>query len=327
MKLFSPTTLFLVGAMFFLFGCGILPTPTPTPTATPLPTQTPTAVPTNTATPRPSPTATKTNALPPALTFALNKTQRALSMNFDFATRFIATQNDTKSEQPGLAIQGQDSTLNRHVKVSGLASDTNELITYELIVSGDNAYVKGLTGVPGIDPALWYVLPAELQAGVRRLPTASGLLSSFTLDDFAAAKFQAAGSETFDEQTCTIWTAQNKTTIQKIIGINDSETLKQQLGEIDQTELKVWTCADGYIHLIRGQVRGHNAAKPNDTVSIELYFQMNQFDQAFSIQEPPDALPFAPEQDTNAGTPTPEKTPAPGTQPTPTLRATPSPTP
>lgn len=326
-------------SVLVLAGCAVLPTPAPTPTATPAPTSTP--LPTATAQPtaaRPQPTVTQANALPPAVAFALNKTQGAHSMDFDFLTGITNVVSGKTTELPGLALKGQDSTLNRHVTVSGTTSDTNEFITYEVIVFGDNVYVKGLTGVPGIDPALWYVLPAEMQSGVRRLPTARGLLSSFNAEDFASAKFSNNGTEPLDDETCTVWSAQNPATIQKIIGVNDSETLKKQLGEIDGSTLKIWTCADGYIHKIEGQVLGHNAQNTNDTVSINLHFKMNQFDGAFDIQAPPDAKPFAPQAEPTAtATPT-NATPGAGASPTaehstpkaqatPTSKATLTPTP
>lgn len=327
MKLFPRTLILVVTALMLCVGCGIVPTPTPTPTATPLPTNTP--LPTATALPtatRPQPTATKENALPPAVAFALNKTQGARSLDFDFATGITNVKDGKTTELPGLALKGQDSTLNRHVTVSGTTSDTNEFITYEVIVFGENVYVKGLTGVPGIDPAQWYALPADLQTGVRRLPTARGLLSSFNADDFAAAKFSSSGAETLNDENCTVWSAQNPAAIQKIIGVTDSESLKKQLGEIDSTELKIWTCADGYIHKIQGQVLGHNALDKNDTVSINLHFKMNQFDRAFDIQAPPDAKPFVADTAPTITT-TPENSPPVTAQFTPTPKTTPSPAP
>lgn len=339
MKSSRRASVLAVISVILFVGCGIVPTPAPTPTATPLPTNTP--LPTATVQPtamRPQPTATPANALPPAVAFALNKTQSARSLDFDFSTGITNVSNGKTTELPGLAVKGQDSTLNRHVTVSGTTSDTNEFITYEVIVFGDNVYVKGLTGVPGIDPAVWYILPAEMQSGVRRLPTARGLLSSFNAEDFASAKFSKAGTEALDEETCTVWEAQNPATIQKIIGVNDSETLKQQLGEIDGSTLKLWTCADGYIHKIEGQVLGHNAQNKNDTVSINLYFKMNQFDRAFDFQAPPDAKPFTPEAESTAtvtpenSTPKAQATPTqehstPKAQATPTPKTTASPAP
>ncbi|MBI4675046.1 MAG: hypothetical protein HY741_25685 [Chloroflexi bacterium] len=323
----------LCACIILCTGCGILPTPTPTPTATPLPTDTPTQVPTNTATPRPSATA-NANALPPAISFALNKTQGARAMNFDFATSITALQDGKTTQLPGFALKGQDSTLNRHVTVSGTTSDTNEFITYEVIVFGDAVYVKGLTGIPGIDPQLWYALPAEIQASVRRLPTARALVASFSAEDFGQAKFQAAGPETIDGEKCTAWSAQDAASIQKIIGVTEASELKKQMGEIDSSELKVWTCADGYIHRIKGLVKGHSTQNPANGVTITLSFEMSQFDAALDIEPPADAKPFRPQaapvtaspKASASGTPTQQKTPT-AQSPTTSASVTPSPTP
>ncbi len=283
-------------------GCGILTAPPPT--ATPLPTATATASPTTapTAT-RPKPTATPSNALPSALAFALNKTQGVRAVEYDFSTSIVSVQDTEATELPGLALKGQDSTLNRHVVVSGITSDTNEFITYEALVLGEKVYIKGLTGVPGIDPALWYQLPVEMQNAVRRLPTARGLVNSFQAQALGAAKFQNVGAEIVDDENCTVWAAQNTEAILDVIGVTDSATLASQLGEIDGAELKIWTCADGYIHKLHGLVRGHNAQNKNDTVNIKLDLTLNRFDHAFEIQAPPDAKLFAPQEPTRT-TPT-----------------------
>jgi len=324
-----------LASILFAAGCTAIIPPTPTPTPAPTATFTATVVPTNTATPRPSPTL-NVNALPPAIQFALNKSLGARAIVFDFATSITAIQDGKTTQLPGFALKGKDSTLNRHVTVSGTTSDTNEFITYQVIVFGDAVYVKGLTGVAGIDPNLWYELPADIQASVRRLPTARALLASFSPEDFGAAKFQAAGSETLDDEKCTVWSAQDAVAIQEIIGVTQAAELKAQMGEIDSSELKVWTCADGYIHRIRGLVKGHSAQNPANTVSITLSFDLNQFDAALDIQPPADAQPFNPTQATDTPTPQPKTsasvTPAQGktptsTKPTAPASATPSPTP
>lgn len=301
MKFLNSTLGFIAIAALLLVGCDSFVALTPTPA----PTETPTSIPTATAAPtaRPRATPAKEGALPPAIAFALNKTQNVRSLDFDFSTGITRVHANQTTELPGLAIKGQDSTLNRNVVISGMTSDTNEFITYQVIVLGENVYIKGLTDVPGIDPTLWYQLPADLQNAARSMPSARGLLNSFVADDLAAAQFHSVGAETLDDENCTVWAAQNPPAIQKIIGVNDSATLEKQLGEIDRSELKIWTCADGYIRKIQGQVLGHNAQVENDTVSINLYFKMNQFDQAFEIQAPPDAQPFAPQQDITATLP------------------------
>ncbi|OQY97423.1 MAG: hypothetical protein B6D41_03545, partial [Chloroflexi bacterium UTCFX4] len=157
MKFLNSILWLIIIAALALVGCDNLIAPTPTET----PTETPTSIPTATAAPtaRPSATPAKTDALPPAIAFALNKTQNVRSLDFDFSTGITRVHANQTTELPGLAIKGQDSTLNRSVVISGMTSDTNEFITYQVIVLGENVYIKGLTDVPGIDPTLWYQLP------------------------------------------------------------------------------------------------------------------------------------------------------------------------
>ncbi len=316
--------LFFVGlvSIFFTTACSAL-TP-PTPTSTPAPTETATPVPTNTPEPtRPLATATAANAVPPAISFALNKTQNARSMQFEFESSVTTVQDGQTKKIPGLALQGMDSTLNRNITISGTTSDTNEFITYQVIVLGEAVYIKGISG-NGLDPQEWYDLPEAVQAGVRRLPTARGLIASFDPADVSSAQFQAAGSETVDDENCSVWTANNAKYAQTLVGVTADSELGKQLGQVDNAEFKIWTCADGYIHLMTGQVLGHAAAKTQDTTTVTLRFHMNRFEEAFKFQAPANFKPFpgAPQAQ-----PTANATKATGATPTPTRSATPSPTP
>ena len=277
-------------AAILIVGCGAAPTPTPTPAPTAVPTETPVPAP-PTAT-RPPPTATRADVLPPAVAFALNKTQTARSMQFDFESAVTVLQDGETNKIPGLAIKGADSTLNRSVNISGTTTDTNELISYDVIVLGDKVYIKGLAGVPGIDVEKWYELPEASQAGVRRLPTARGLIASFDPADMGKAEFQSSGSEDLDGEKCSVWTAQNAQSIQQLIGVTDDSDLKTRLGEIDSSEFKIWTCADGFIHQLLGQVKGHATDNPENTTSVTLKFLMSDFESAVDIQAPADAQPF-----------------------------------
>ncbi len=308
----------------FLASCsGIFPTPTPTPSPTPLPTATPTVTPPPTAT-RPPPTATKENALPPALAFALNKTQSVNSMKFEFESVVTTLQNGKTQTIPGLAIAGVDSTLNRAVTISGTTSDTNELVTYEVVVVGADVFIKGLNG-SGLELTQWYILPEAMQAGVRRFPTARGLIASFNPEEVGKAQFKAGGTETVDDLACSIWTAQNPKFAQTLVGVTDDSDLKKQVGEIDAAEFKVWTCADGYIHQMQGNVQGHSAQNKENKATVTLRFQMSNFNDAVKINAPTDAIAFP-----SALQATPTTNPAatkPAASPTETKSASPSPTP
>lgn len=310
---------------FFSAGCGASLLAPPTPTSTPVPTQVPTDVPTATAAPTiPAATPTDANALPPAIAFALNKTQQARSLKFDFESAVTLIQDGKTTTIPGLALKGSESTLNRQVTISGTTSDTNELITYDVVVVGEDVYIKGLSGGAGLDETEWYQLPAEAQAGVRRLPSARGLVASFTPEDVGKAQFTASGSETIDNETCSVWTAQNPEFARTLIGVTEDSDLRRQLGEIDKTEFKMWTCADGFIHLMVGSVEGRSAQNAENKSSVNLRFAMTDFEQALDIQPPASSKPFPtppPAQPTSAVSPTTAAT-GEATAPAPTERAT-----
>ena len=325
----------ILAAGSFFVGCNVLTPPTPTPT--PAPTETPTPVPTATAAPtRPRPSATPANALPPAIAFALNKTQSANSMEFEFESAVTMVQGGQTKTIPGLALKGFDSTLNRDVLISGTTSDTNEFISYQVVVVGEDVFIKGLGG-NGLDEKQWYQLPQEMQAGVRRLPTARGLISSFSPEDVGKAEFQAAGNETLDDENCSVWSAQNPTFARTLIGVSEESDLRKQLGEIDGAEFQLWTCADGYIHQMKGNVRGHSAQNTADTVTVTLNFQMKDFNVARKIEAPTGVKPFPvptssqpPSVPTQATDSTPSTSPTastPSASPTQTQSASPSPTP
>lgn len=322
--IFRPLFVVAAVATLVFVGCStVLPTPTPTPTATLTATPLPTVTSLPTAT-RPSPTATGANALPPAIAFALNKTQMAQSIKFDFASGVTLVQDGQTKNIPGLALKGSDSTLNRQVTISGTTSDTNEFITYEVVVLGPDVFIKGL-GSNGLNADQWYKLPEAVQEGVRRLPTAQGLISSFSAEEVGKAKFQSAGTDTVDDLTCSVWSAQDATSAQALIGVTADSAMKKQLGEIDSTEFKIWTCADGYIHLLTGQVHGHDTQNKANTATVTMRFQMNEFDQALKITPPQGAIPFPTPaaQDTPAVTKTGATTPGAGATGTPTVTSTP----
>jgi hypothetical protein len=335
--------LFLFGLLTatLTIGCGgILPAPTPTPTATPPPTAT--AEPTATTV---AATPTREGVPPPAIAFALNKTQLARSMNFDFESAVTVVQDGKTTEIPGLALKGLDSTLNRNVTISGTTSDTNEFITYEVIIVGEDVFIRGLAGVPGVDIEQWYQLPEQAQGGVRQLPTARGLIASFSPEDVAKAAFVQAGSETLDGENCTIWEATNPESAQVLIGVTEDSELRDQLGQVDSAEFRIWTCSDGFIHQLIGQVKGHSPQNPDNTTTVNMRFLLSDLDEALDITAPTDVQPFpmsqpnptpAGEQETpepvetplsEEATPTPTQASEEPTQEAPTQDAPPSPTP
>lgn len=322
-----------IAAAFLIAGCTALTPPTPTPT--PAPTAVPTAVPTATALPptKPAATATTANALPQAIAFALNKTQEVRSLKYDFQQLLTVVQDGKTQEIPMLSLKGQDSTLNRQVSLKG-TTESNELISYDVVVLGEEAYIRGITGVTGVDPTKWYSLPPAAQAGVRQLPSARGLIASFSPEDVGKAEFKSVGKQELDQENCTIWEAQNKPLAQALLGVGADSPLKKQVGEIDTTEVKLWTCADGYIHQLTGTLTGRSAANPANTVKLTLNFVMSDFNLALKIDPPTEfgQLPTPPPQTqeptvTTAKTPEPTQAPNGTVEPTESADPTVTPTP
>lgn len=315
----------MLGMLWVIAGCAPAATPTPAPTAPPPPTETATPAPTatETAAAQPSATAVVTSTLPAPVGFALNKTQNAKSLRYQFETSVSITQDGKSQVIPGLSLNGTDSTLNRQVTISGTTSDTNEFITYEVIVLGDKVYLKGLKGVTGVDPAVWYELPADAQAGVRRLPSARGLLASFTQDDFSKGQFEQAGTETLDNVQCSIWSAKNGQFVLNLVGVTEGTELGKQVGVVDSSEFKLWTCADGYVHLMTGLVQGHSASNQNNTAAVNLRFVLSDLDQPLDIKAPDNTQPFPIQAQQPTAAPAengPTVTPGPGaTSPAPTI--------
>lgn len=291
-------TLFV--SAFWIAGCSALtpPTPTPTPAPTDVPTVAPTATTAATAVP---PTAA--NPLPQAIGFALTKSQGAHSLKYDFNQTLTFVQDGKTQVLPVLSLKGVDSTLNRQVTLSGTTSDTHEQLTYDVVVLGQDVYIKGINGVTGVDPKQWYQLPPEAQQGVRQLPSAIGLLASFTPAEMGKAEFASTGSESLNNQTCTVWTAKNDQFAQALIGLTPDSDLTKQMGTIDLTEVKLWTCADGYINQLTGNVVGHQPDNKANTATLALHFLMSNFDEALKVDAPTGALPFPtqPPQATETG--------------------------
>jgi hypothetical protein len=250
-------------------------------------------------------------------------------LKYDFAQELTLVQDGKTNRVPVLTLSGLDSTLDRQLKISGTTSDTNEFITYDVVVIGAEAYIKGVTGVPGVNPAEWYALPEAAQAGVRRLPSARGLIASFSPEDVGKARFQSMGSETLDELTCTVWSAQNPTFAQSLLGMAEESELRKQMAEISRTELKLWTCADGYIHRMTGEVQGPSEQNAADSVTLTLRFELSNFNEALKIEPPPDVNPFPTTPPQGQATQAPEATIAvtPVVTATPATESAPSPSP
>lgn len=253
---------------------------------------------TPTSSPRPS-----VSDIPEELGAAFDRTKAATKIRYEIASTATFTVNGISRSQPGISAKGEGADGNQHIILSGVMNATGQITSFEFILLDGETYIKGLAGIPGVDPTLWYKFPPELGNITGDAPTARSLLADLNPDDFSKGGFSVTGVETLDGQSCHIWTAQNNRLADDFGGIANDQDVERELKQIENAEFKLWTCPDGYMHQMSGFVQGHDPDRPSDKATVELKFHMFDFGQTINIVAPPDARPF--EVPGRNGTPTP----------------------
>lgn len=280
-----------------LGGCGS------NPTATPAPTLSPTTVATNSPATAPHPLPTST--LPAEILAAFKKTRAVQNVRFEITSLVTFMQNGKTVTQPGLNAQGKENGENRHLAISGTMNSTGEMATFEFVTLNGVTYIKGLNGIPGVNPAQWYRFPQELGNVTHDAPSVKSLLSELEAQDLTQGAFQTAGNETLDNQSCTLWRAHNTKLAEGFIGIANNHDATGQLKALDDGEFLISICADGYLHRITGKVKGHNPDNPAQKASIQLEFHLFDHDTQIAITAPQDATDFQVPMQEAKETPTP----------------------
>lgn len=243
--------------------------------------------------------------LPNEVATAFEKTKNATNARYQVSAQVTFVQDGKEVQQPGMSAQGEGSGANQYISISGVLNATGQLATFEIITLDGETYLKGLAGLPGVEPGAWYHFPKELGNVSKDAPTALSLLTDIDIQDFQRGQFIKSETQTLDGQQCTVWTAQNAQLAQTFVGIANSPEAEAQLERIDDAEFQVWTCPDGYLHQIAGTVKGHNPNKTSDHATVVLNFHLYDFGMPIKITAPPDAKEFQLPQRPPAGTPPP----------------------
>jgi hypothetical protein len=130
-----------------------------------------------------------------------------------------------------------------------------------------------------------------------------------------------SGEQALDRQECAVWRAENSNVARGFGQMAINRNVERQLGKVDQTEIAIWICPDGYIHQVVGRVDGHDPARPADKAAVELKFHLYDFDapititapegaQEFRLKRPPTAVPTATSLPPPLESPTPESPPS-----------------
>lgn len=243
--------------------------------------------------------------LPSEIADAFARTRSARSARYDITSRVSLTEDSQTTRQPGLEVHGAESGDNRQFAISGIMNATGQAATFEFITLDGVTFVKGLNGIPGVNPSQWYRFPQELGNVTHDAPGVKALLSQLEAQDIQNARFAGAGTETIDGQACAIWLARDPNLAKGLLGIAGSAQANAQLKALDQGEFRVWTCADGYMHRITGLVEGHDPSNINHRANIELTVHLYDLDADIAITAPPDAQDFQVPVTDESETPTP----------------------
>lgn len=292
--------------LLMLWGCAGAAVTTVPLTALPNPTAlTKTVSPTGSAN-SPTRNTTANDSLPAELGAAFAKTRDVRNVRYEITSQVTLAQNGTPVPQPGLQAHGEESGENHHLAITSVMNATGETATFEYITLAGVTYIKGLRGLPGVDPEKWYIFPKELGNVTRDAPGVKSLLADLEGAELERGNFQSEGTETLSGQACTIWSAKNPKLAQSFIGIANSQNGTSQMQSLDKGEFRIWTCPDGYIHRIAGSISGHDPANPGTQATMQLMFHIFDHDAAITISAPEGAQEFQLPVQGKEATPTPE---------------------
>ena len=283
----SATFFFFAFAVFsaaVLCGCRAAETPLPTSTIS-----APTRAPAPTVAPA---TNFNSDKSPAEIADAYRKTLALQRVRYKITSLISYMQNGAPVQQPGLNARGAESGSNRSFAISGIMNTTGEPATFEFITLDNITYVKGLSGIPGVQPDKWYKFPPELGNFTRDAPGIKTLLADLKLDEQRANSFAHTGSEALDGHACDIWLANDSKLAEGFIGIANNAQATEQLQAVDGGQVRVWTCDDGYLHRLTGSLQGHAPDNSANKATMELDFVLFDHNVEIPLTAPPGAQDF-----------------------------------
>jgi hypothetical protein len=273
----------LLSTSILLLSCGTTPAPTALPPTVSQNSPPAATIPAQNTTPEP---------LPAAISDALEKTKNINRVRYEIQVNASFADNGAATQQPPVITQGEENGADRHLVIQGMHSANGELLPYEAITVGQVTYIKGLNGISGVDPNTWYRFTAELGNITRDAPTVKKQLAELQNDEFKRGQFQSTGKETLDNLECTIWASQNEKLAPAFLGVNDDPELAAQVQVLDNSELQIWTCADGYVHRVHAALQGHNKKNSAHQSGVQVNFRIYDQNGKIAITAPSGAQDF-----------------------------------
>ncbi len=172
----------------------------------------------------------------------------------------------------------------------------------ELMTSDGQNYIRGPIGLLGLTEERWYVSSEDVSDIVPVTTDPDELLNNFDDQDFDQFVAMLATGQTsrvmLEGLQCTLYTLDAEAMTDFIEELNtEQDDPLLEPDEIQDVELKVWVCDDGYFH--QAEVVG--LVRPEDDTSgfiseqglqLGVLMRLYDFDQDIAITAPTDALPL-----------------------------------
>lgn len=222
---------------------------------------------------------------PQDLSSAVARTREAAVFRFDIAwnvTRPQASQSITG--------KGENNNRDQHLTYSGVQPNTGKTVIIEMLRANNRNFIKGFAFTPTTDNNAWYEIPAQMGNIQKSTPNPKDVFLGVMPDDFLA-DIKITGNENMDGQACQVWTGSSATLAKGLTAW--IQNLQASLGVVDHFEVKLWACADGYLHQVHVALAGHNSKTTDDKADIQItnhFYGFNATD--ITITSPSNALPL-----------------------------------
>ncbi|MBI5304848.1 MAG: hypothetical protein HY868_22120 [Chloroflexi bacterium] len=265
------------------------PATAPPPTAVyRLPTRKPTVrVPTRTRVPGPIQDGWDKTAKAQALRFDMNMTLAGDIWNLPGASGH-------KVEFSYLSFSGESQGKDNHFVMKGYLIDL--LIPspkgLEMITVGNQVYLRGPVPMLGASEAKWYVDTAT------NLYTASSLRRpedwiGYGYGNPDWSSFKKAATESLDNKRCDVYRADKTATQAWLRSVNPEDILNPDTSDnMDDAEIKVWLCDDGFAHQFRMILATHSKYDPQQKGKVQMQMHFYDLNGNVKISAPANATPL-----------------------------------
>ncbi len=194
---------------------------------------------------------------------------------------FLSFVGESKGKDEHFVMKGYIITL--------LTSNEKGL---EITSLGDKIYLRGPISSLGAPEAKWYVDSKSAFLGTRPLSQPENWVAYGTRNpDWTG--FKKSGTETLDEKRCDVYRADKQATYKWYTSVSPEDIPnKDDFQDLDNAEIKVWVCSDGYMHQFRMILETHSKYDPS--LKGKMQQQMHFFDinGNISITAPASPVPF-----------------------------------